>query len=50
MTLQSLGVTEADLDRAAEIAVQNPYWNPEPVDQAKIRALLGAAWEGRAPQ
>ncbi len=50
IALQSLGVTEADLDRAAEIAVQNPYWNPEPVDQTKIRALLGAAWEGQAPQ
>ncbi len=50
IALQSLGVTEADLDRAAEIAVQNPYWNPEPVDQTKIRALLGAAWEGQSPQ
>jgi len=50
MALKDLGVSETDLDRAAEIAVQNPYWNPEPVDQTKIRALLGAAWEGRTPQ
>lgn len=28
--LADLDLTEADLDRAAEIAVQNPYANPRP--------------------
>ena len=36
----------ADLDRAAEIALANPYWNPRPIDRPSIRALLQAAWEG----
>jgi len=47
--LKDLGLAEADLDRAAGIAVRNPYWNPEPVERPGLRALLGAAWEGRAP-
>jgi maleylacetate reductase len=47
--LRELGLGAADLDRAADIAVQNPYWNPEPVERAAIRALLQAAWEGAAP-
>lgn len=47
--LRDLGLTEADLDRAAGIAVQNPYANPRPFTEADIRALLQAAWEGRRP-
>ncbi|KWV48420.1 Maleylacetate reductase [Bradyrhizobium macuxiense] len=47
--LKELGLSEADLDRAAEIAVKNPYFNPRPFDQAEIRALLRDAWIGREP-
>jgi len=50
MALKSLGLTEADLDRAAAIATQNPYWNPRPVDRDAIRALLQDAWEGTRPR
>ena len=49
MCLADLGLTEADLDRAAAIAVENPYANPRPFGQADIRALLQAAWEGTRP-
>jgi maleylacetate reductase len=49
LALRDLGLAEADLDRAAEIAVQNPYHNPRPIDARSIRALLQAAWEGRRP-
>jgi maleylacetate reductase len=49
LTLKELGLAEADLDRAAEIAVQNPYYNPRPIDRASIRSLLQAAWEGSRP-
>ncbi|MBW9065925.1 maleylacetate reductase [Rhizobium herbae] len=49
LTLHELGLEESDLDRAAEIAGQNPYYNPRPIDRASIRALLQAAWEGRRP-
>ncbi len=49
MALRDLGLSEADLDRAAEIATQNPYWNPRPIDRSSIRALLQNAWDGTNP-
>ncbi len=49
MALRDLGLAEADLDRAADIAVQNPYWNPTPLIRNGIRSLLQAAWAGDAP-
>ncbi|WP_075290461.1 maleylacetate reductase [Pararhizobium arenae] len=49
LSLKDFGLSEADLDRAASIAVENPYWNPRPIDKASIRALLQDAWEGRRP-
>lgn len=50
MTLRELGLKEADLDRAAELAVKNPYWNPRPIEQGALRALLGRAWAGDRPE
>lgn len=49
LSLRDFGLTEADLDRAARIATENPYWNPRPIDQASIRTLLQQAWEGVRP-
>lgn len=49
LSLKALGLAEADLDRAAEIAVRNPYANPRPFGRDEIRDLLQAAWEGRRP-
>jgi maleylacetate reductase len=49
LSLRDFGLTEADLDRAAAIATENPYWNPRPIDQASIRTLLQQAWEGVRP-
>lgn len=48
-TLADLGMREADLDRAAELATQNPYYNPRPVTREGIRALLDDAYFGRPP-
>lgn len=48
-SLQAIGIGEADLDRAAAIAVRNAYANPRPFDSGSIRELLQAAWEGRRP-
>jgi maleylacetate reductase len=50
LTLAELGLAEADLDRAADIATQNPYWNPAPVTREGLRDLLDAAYHGRAPR
>jgi maleylacetate reductase len=49
LSLQSVGLSEADLDRAADIATENPYWNPRPIDRASIRTLLQQAWDGTRP-
>lgn len=49
LTLAELGMAEADLDRAADIATQNAYWNPAPLDRDGIRRLLDDAFHGRAP-
>ena len=50
MALRDLGLREADLDRAADLAVQNPYWNPKAITGPEIRALLGRAWSGEPPE
>jgi len=47
--LKDIGFKEADIDIALDIALENPYWNPRPVERAPLRALLEAAYEGRAP-
>ncbi len=49
LALRDLGMKEADLDRATEIATQNPYWNPRPVEAGALRRLLQNAWDGAAP-
>lgn len=48
-SLKELGISEADLDRAADLACKNPYWNPQPVERDGIRDLLQRAWEGLRP-
>lgn len=48
--LRDLGLGENDLDRATEIALANPYWNPRPIERAPLRALLQRAWEGAEPR
>jgi hypothetical protein len=39
-----------DLDRASDMAVANPYWNPRPIERGLIRDLLQRAYDGARPQ
>ncbi|MFZ5692384.1 MAG: maleylacetate reductase [Pseudomonadota bacterium] len=48
-SLKSLGMPESGIDRAADLAVQNPYWNPRPIERDAIRRLIAAAWAGDPP-
>jgi alcohol dehydrogenase class IV len=48
-SLAAIGMKAADLDKAADIAVQNPYYTPRPVTREGIRALLQDAFAGRRP-
>ncbi|MEM8951638.1 MAG: maleylacetate reductase [Pseudomonadota bacterium] len=50
MALADIGLKEADLDHAAELATKNPYWNPRDVTLEGIRGLLQRAWSGEAPK
>jgi len=50
LSLREIGMPVDGLDRAADLAVQNPYWNPRPIERPAIRALLDDAWHGRAPR
>jgi len=47
--LRDLGMKETDLERATDLAVANPYWNPRPIERGAVRALLDDAWAGRRP-
>jgi len=47
--LHQIGMREDELDKACEIALQNQYPNPRPLEAGAIRELLQNAWEGRRP-
>jgi maleylacetate reductase len=47
--LREIGLDEGDLDYACEVALSNPYWNPRPIEEKPLRALLQRAWEGACP-
>jgi alcohol dehydrogenase class IV len=49
MKLADLGVPEADLERAAKIALEAPYPNPAPVTYEGVLALLRNAHAGVRP-
>lgn len=48
-SLQAIGMAENDIDKAAELATQNPYANPRAVTREGVRALLDDAFHGRRP-
>lgn len=48
-SLSDLGMPEAAIDSAADIAVSRPYPNPRPLEREAIRNLLARAWAGRPP-
>jgi maleylacetate reductase len=50
VSLQALGMTRDQLDRAADLAVQNAYYNPRPITRDGIRSLLEDAFDGRRPR
>lgn len=44
--LKDFGFREEDIDRAADIAVSNPYYNPRPIERDRIRELIRRAYAG----
>lgn len=49
VALKDIGLREQDLDRACDIAMQNQYPNPRPLERAALRELLQNAYEGTRP-
>jgi maleylacetate reductase len=49
MRLADIGMKEADVERAARIAVEAPYPNPRKVEYEPVLSLLRGAYEGRRP-
>lgn len=49
LALRDIGMAEADIAKAADLATQKPYWNPQPVSREEIETLLKAAWAGDPP-
>ncbi|OAJ57290.1 maleylacetate reductase [Paraburkholderia ginsengiterrae] len=50
VALKEIGMREEQLDEAADIACNNAYWNPRPLEREAIRALLQRAFDGSAPK
>ena len=48
--LKDIGMKEADLDKACDIALQNQYPNPRPLERMAIRQLLQDAFDGTRPK
>jgi len=48
-SLRAIGMPSEGLDRAADLAVRNPYPNPRPLERAPLRALLQRAFDGAPP-
>jgi alcohol dehydrogenase class IV len=48
-SLREIGMPADGLERAALLAIENPYYNPQPVEYAGVRKLLEDAYDGRRP-
>ncbi|MCJ1351535.1 MAG: hypothetical protein MMC33_001519 [Icmadophila ericetorum] len=44
--LKDFGMKEEDIDRAAEIATMNPYWNPREIEKRPLREIIRRCWAG----
>jgi alcohol dehydrogenase class IV len=49
LALRDIGMPERGVDKAADLAVANAYWNPRPLERNAIRDLIARAWSGEPP-
>lgn len=49
VALKDIGMKAADLDKACDIAMQNQYPNPRPLERTALRQLLQNAFDGKRP-
>ncbi|EKV07922.1 Maleylacetate reductase, putative [Penicillium digitatum PHI26] len=48
--VKDFGMKEEEIDKAADSAISNAYWNPRPIERAPIRELLRRVWAGEPAQ
>jgi maleylacetate reductase len=49
LALRDIGMPESGIDKAADLAVTNAYWNPRALERNAIRDLIARAWAGEPP-
>jgi alcohol dehydrogenase class IV len=49
LSLKEIGMKQDDLDRAASLVMEAPYYNPRPTTHERVRGLLDDAFFGRRP-
>ena len=50
IALKDLGMPEDGIERAADLAISNPYWNPRAFDRAQVHRIIENAFHGRNPE
>jgi maleylacetate reductase len=50
LALRDLGMPRDGVERAADLAVKNAYWNPRALERDAIRDLIARAWDGERPK
>jgi maleylacetate reductase len=48
--LRDIGMPKDGVERAADLAMTSPYWNPRALERALIRDLIARAYEGAPPR
>ena len=48
LALRDVGMPESGIDKAADLAVTNAYWNPRPLERNAIRDLIARGLVGRS--
>lgn len=48
-SLAELGMPRGGIEKAVEITLENPYFNPRPLEPAPLIELVTAAYDGRRP-
>jgi maleylacetate reductase len=48
-SLKDIGMPLDGIEKASELALANPYWNPRPLEHAAIRNLIARAYDGFPP-
>jgi len=44
--LKEYGMKEEDIDKATDIAISNPYWNPREIEKGPLRETIRRIWTG----